>query len=360
MSTKAIELALRTDVPILLLGEPGIGKTKAVEGIAREQNRPLVTVLASIREPSDFSGLPVVTKDGGVKLAAPMWADELGENGILFLDEMNTAPPAVQAALLRVALDKVVGEKRLSRGVRVVAAINPQEYAANGFDLAPPLANRFMHISFQLKPDEWANNFPEYWGFPPVITGVDPQTWGEKRGLIAAFISTRPTMLLQFPKEESRRCGAWASPRTWDFASRVLAVSSDPDDILLGFTGTIGEGAAMEFNTWLRNLDLPNPEDVIKNCKKFEVPKRADKVFAILSGVISAIKNKPDEARWTAGWTVIGKVIDAGFPDVSAMWARSLVALNFQNNEKKYNFEFPDELKKFLPIFRAAKIRVNG
>lgn len=355
--SQMIRLALKIDQPILVSGAPGTGKTKTIEAIGREDGRPVVTVLASIREPSDFSGLPVITSEGGVRLAAPMWTEELGDNGILFLDEMNSAPPAVQASLLRVCFDKVVGEKKLSKNVRIVAAINPVEYAANGFELAPPLANRFMHIEFVHKAEDWANNFPDYWGFPPQIQNLDEKAWAEKRGIVAAYISTRPTLLLQFPKDESKRTGAWPSHRSWDYASRTLAVTTNPDEIVSGFCGTVGEGAAMDFHNWLKNLDLPDPEDVLKNYKKFEVPKRPDKMFAILSGIVSCVKNNPKEDRWVACWNIIGKVIDGGSPDVAAVWGRTLL-LSFHGN-KKFQFPYPDELAKFEAIFKAANVKVS-
>src|SRR5262245_62386462 len=98
---------------------------------------PCEVVIASIREPSDFAGLPVVVADGGVRFAPPRWARRLhgAGRGVLFLDEISTAPPAVQAALLRVVLERVVGDLELPAAVAVVAAANPPE--AGGRRLGP-------------------------------------------------------------------------------------------------------------------------------------------------------------------------------------------------------------------------------
>jgi len=94
--------------------------------MADEMGWPCETVIAAIREPSDFSGLPVV-RESQVDMAPPRWAKRLAEagRGILFLDEISTAPPAVQAALLRVVLERVVGDLELPDDVVVVAAANP-------------------------------------------------------------------------------------------------------------------------------------------------------------------------------------------------------------------------------------------
>ena len=111
---EALSLAVAARVPVLLWGPPGAGKSSAVEDMCRSIDLTFEVVIASIREPSDFSGLPVITENG-VEFAPPRWAKTLAEagNGLLFLDEISTAPPAVQAALLRVVLERVVGDLAL-------------------------------------------------------------------------------------------------------------------------------------------------------------------------------------------------------------------------------------------------------
>jgi AAA domain (dynein-related subfamily) len=104
---EAVAAAVAARVPVLLWGAPGTGKSSAVRDLAHAMSWPCEVVIASIREPSDFAGLPVV-HDGHVHFAPPRWARRLADvgHGILFLDEISTAPPAVQAALLRVVLER--------------------------------------------------------------------------------------------------------------------------------------------------------------------------------------------------------------------------------------------------------------
>ena len=124
-------MAVAARAPVLLWGAPGTGKTSAIRAMAQAMGLPCETVIASIREPSDFAGLPVVVGQG-VRFAPPAWAQRLAGagHGVLFLDELSTAPPAVQAALLRVVLERVVGDLELPAEVAVVAAANPPEQAA--------------------------------------------------------------------------------------------------------------------------------------------------------------------------------------------------------------------------------------
>jgi MoxR-like ATPase len=134
-------------IPVLYTGHPGIGKTSMLEAAFASLGLECETIIASLREPSDFAGIPF-PQDGVTKMLAPWWAYRLSQKrGALLLDEINTAAPSVQAALLRVCLDKIVGDTALHPDTAIVAAMNPADTAAGGWDLAPPLANRFMHIA---------------------------------------------------------------------------------------------------------------------------------------------------------------------------------------------------------------------
>src|ERR1039457_4899786 len=129
-TVEALGVAVAARVPVLLWGAPGTGKTSVIRSMASGLGWPCETVIASIREPSDFAGLPVVVGEG-VRFAPPTWARRLAEagRGLLFLDELSTAPPAVQAAPLPGALERGGGglglPSRARRGPAAGAARSP-------------------------------------------------------------------------------------------------------------------------------------------------------------------------------------------------------------------------------------------
>ena len=130
-------------------------------------------MIASIREPSDFAGLPIIDRGDGsrapsVVFAPPSWATALADagRGLAFFDEISTAPPAVQAAMLRVVLERTVGDLTLPDDVSIVAAANPPDQAADGWDLSPPLANRFCHLDWPVDARTVAAGFAGGWPTP--------------------------------------------------------------------------------------------------------------------------------------------------------------------------------------------------
>lgn len=336
----ALSIAVQARIPVLLWGSPGTGKSSAVRQLGEALGLPVEVVIASIREPTDFAGLPVVA-EGGVRFAPPSWAVRLAEagRGILFLDELTTAPPAVQAALLRVVLERTVGDLRLPDDVAVVAAANPPDEAAGGWDLSLPLANRFVHLQWKVSPLRWADGFTSGWE-PPLGVKV-PEHWTAQlpfaRELVAAFIRRRPSLLVDVPRDTSYEENgglAWPSPRSWELLARALAAARAAgasaavrEHLVLG---AVGPGAGREFLAALAEGRLWDVERALRNPGRFRIPERPDVVHAFLeqlcARVTDGLSGEKGEQLWRAGWKVIARVATERGADVVAPFALNLAA----------------------------------
>ncbi|MER6776143.1 MULTISPECIES: MoxR family ATPase [unclassified Streptomyces] len=336
---EALTLAVAADLPVLLWGEPGIGKTAALTQLAASLDLPLTTVIASVHEPSDFSGLPIIGDDPavhGVPMAPPDWAVRLvrAGRGLLFLDELSTAPPAVQAALLRLVLERRIGALQLPSGVRIVAAANPRSSAADGWELSPPLANRFVHLQWTHDHDVVVRGLGGTWPratLPRLDPSQLPRAVDHARRAVCGLLAARPTLVHRLPSGETRRGGPWPSPRSWEMTLHLIAFAtaagSSRDVLSLLVRGTVGDGPGLELLASMDRMDLPDPEELLADPAAAVLPERGDLRQAVLDAVVEAVRKRPEEARWDAAWALLVRALETGAPDLVVVPATSLAAL---------------------------------
>jgi hypothetical protein len=336
---EALTLAVAADLPVLLWGEPGIGKTAALTQLADSLDLPLTTVIASVHEPTDFSGLPVIGADPavhGVPMAPPDWAVRLvrAGRGLLFLDELSTAPPAVQAALLRLVLERRVGALRLPPEVRIVAAANPRASAADGWELSAPLANRFVHLQWTFDHDVVLRGLGGTWPHT-VLPRLDPTGLPHAvtyaRRAVCGLLTARGSLVHQLPTTETRRGGPWPSPRTWEMAIRLVAfgtaAGASRDVLSMLVRGVVGDGPGLELLAHLDRMELPDPEDLLAAPGEAVLPDRGDLRQAVLDGVVAAVRQRPERERWDAAWAVLVRALETGAPDLVVVPATTLARL---------------------------------
>lgn len=259
------------DQPVFLWGPPGVGKSQVVAEVAHSAGRRLIDLRAVLLDPVDLRGLPRIDESGLAHWAPPAFLPRKGpqeEAGILFLDELNAAPPLVQAACYQLVLDRKLGEYELPSGWAILAAGNRETDRAVTHRMPSALANRFVHLDFDVDVDDWlawaarANILPE----------------------VAAFIRFRPSLLLHFDPKDGEK--SFASPRTWEFASRMLAAGTNPATRYDLVRGAVGEAAASEFMGFLEVWkELPDPAAVLKAPATAPVPDEPAALYAISQSV---------------------------------------------------------------------------
>ncbi|WP_214318114.1 AAA family ATPase [Nonomuraea sediminis] len=358
---EALTLAVAADLPVLLWGEPGIGKTAALQQLAEALDLPLTTVIASVHEPSDFSGLPVVGDDPavqGVPMAPPDWAVRLAHagRGLLFLDELSTAPPAVQAALLRLVLERRVGALRLPAGVRIVAAANPRSSAADGWELSPPLANRFVHLQWRHDHDVVVRGLGGTWPRAS-LPWLDPERLSEAvtfaRRAVCGLLTARPDLVHRLPNNEAHRGGPWPSPRSWEMALCLTAFATAADaskDVLsMLVRGTVGDGPGLELLAAMDRMDLPDPEALLADPATAELPQRGDLRQAVLDGVVAAVRKRPEKGRWDAAWALLVRALETGAPDLVVVPASTLAAL------RRADWKVPASIERLAGVVSLSR-----
>lgn len=347
----------RAGVSVLLLSSPGMGKTSLVRALSESRGEPCETVLGSIREPADFGGMPMVTDEGAI-LHPPAWARRLvaARSGIAFLDELTTCPPAVQAAMLAVSLDRMVGDLALPDGVQIVAGANPPECAAGGYELDPPLANRFCHVAFAPSSEDWLTGMSSGWTMPTTrAVAADAGTRATRRGEVIGFLRVRPDLLDAMPDDPSKRGGAWPSRRTWTMLADCLPYVRDDDaDAVHALAyGLVGEGAATEFLAWREAMDLPSPPELIADPSLIDyATERPDRVWAALSAVATWAASEGTKKAWTDAWGPLTAAAEhAG--DVAGAVARSLAV------SRPASASVPASAKVFRSMLTAAGLPVR-
>lgn len=369
-SKTAVALAIQAQLPPLLISEPGAGKTAFIHSIGKQLGSVVVPLYGSCRTPEDIGGYPLsdITNKTINLIPAGDWQKRLSElaakragedvAGILFLDELSCLNGAMQAAVMALIHEGRAGDVVFPPSIVRCAAMNPADQAAGGFDLAAPLANRMIHIPWATDTNTVIQGFMDDW--PEISIPRLPSNWREyKRGiqaLVASFFRHMPQRCHAFPNEESKRSEPWPSPRTWyEFVVPSLAaceaakVNDEVEMILVA--GSIGEGTALEFLTWRRNLDLKDPEELLKDPKLFEIYDRPDKTFATLNGVVAAAVGNLTPARWENAWKILFHCAEKGHVDLAAAACRALAKNRKGNlpNVQKY-------LKPFQPLLEAAGI----
>ena len=268
--------------PLYIWGAPGVGKSQIVKQASEKLGIELRDVRAVLLDPVDLRGLPKIDDNNVTTWSAPDFLPSSGQ-GILFLDELNAAPPLVQASCYQLILDRRIGEYELPEGWYVIAAGNRETDRAVTSRISSALANRFTHVEFNVNLEDWVR-----WALSNNI-----------REEVIAFLRFRPVLLHDFdPKRDEK---AFPTPRSWEFVSEILKTGVNEDLLFELISGTVGKGAASEFVGFLKIFnELPDPEDLIEKKSDWQPPEDEPALLYALSQVIAS---KADTER-------IGKILD--------------------------------------------------
>jgi len=280
------------DVPRLMIwGHPGIGKTDIVRHSALkvfsnsvvhlklkgiDYSKLVKTLYLLLYDPTDIKGYPTLKEDSTVWLP-PSFLPKKGrdlDKGVIFLDELPSAPSLVQVSAHRLVLERQIEDYKLPDGWFVVSAGNYIGESAT-HKMYPALCNRFIHVNLEADLEDW-----KIWAYA-----------NDVRTEVISFLNWKPSLLLDMNTAKVSR--AFPTPRTWKMVSDILNLHLETSLTLEVIQGAVGEGAGREFIAYLKLYkDLPDANKVLK---ENIVPQEPSQLFAVIGGIVEIYKRKPRE-----------------------------------------------------------------
>jgi len=271
------------DMPAMMIwGAPGIGKSDIVKQAAakafinttvelRLRGMDYDHFVKDIRlllcDPVDLRGLPAIQADRAIWLPPTFLPKEDRDmrKGVVFLDEIPSAPPMVQTAAHSLVLDRRVGEYKVLDGWFILGAGNRRTDKALVYEMLDPLRTRFVEVELEIDQEEWKD-----WAYANSI-----------RHEVISFLNFRPSMLLDLDATSKAK----ATPRTWAMVSSLLNAGFTDELLRELVKGTVGEGAAAEFYGFLMLFTkIPNPDDILRG--QNIVPEEPSMLYALCGALV--------------------------------------------------------------------------
>lgn len=325
----ALAVAYEANVPVLIWGLPGEGKTAAITTFAKDREVGCSVLVISQRDPTDINGLPIVNEEGTVEIQPPKWLRDANANpgSIVLFDELNLGSPATRGVSLRIVNERVAGDTALHPSIRIIAIANPPEVAEDGWELGAPMSNRFLHLH------DWALDQSSFaagllsgsWPQVPVLEIPDEaliRFREEASSAVAALVQASPDLLSQVPDSAYERQYAWPSPRSWSLCTELVAhalaagIGLADEALTILVEGAVGQVAGAQLLDLMRTLRLPSPEEILAAPDGWAVPARADQTWATLLRLLSHLQRSsaPMES-WRDGGAAIAHAASR-HPDV--------------------------------------------
>jgi len=334
---KAMLTAFKAKRPLFLWGPPGIGKSEVVAEVAAELGGAVIDLRMAQMEPTDIRGIPFYNKDiGKMDWAEPVELPDAEFASqypivVLFLDEMNSAPPSVQAAGYQLILNRKVGKYELPENVVIVAAGNRDSDKGVTYRMPMPLANRFVHL--EMRPDFTA------W-----------QTWAVTKGIhkdVVGYLSFAKQDIYDFDSKSASR--AFATPRSWTFVSDLLndEDSTDNDTLFNLVAGAVGDGLATKFMAHRKVAGrMPAPSDILSGKVTELQVKEISAMYSLTVAMCYELKDSLDNK--TADRKKFHEMADNFFAYMMKNFETELVVMGAKIALKTYKLPIePSQLKNF-------------
>ncbi len=272
---ESVDKLVDSKIPVFIWGAPGIGKSSIVKQIADEKNLNFIDLRLSLLDPTDLKGIPFFDKDN----IQAVWAKpnflpkERDSKGILFLDEINSAPPSVQASAYQLVLDRKVGDYELPKGWSIVAAGNHESDRGVVYRMPPPLANRFVHLDMEVNFEDW-------------------KKWAYKSNIDSSIIG-----FLQYDREKififdpSKNEKSFPTPRSWEYVDKIIKSSISEKLLHTIISGAVGKESATSYLAFRKVMNKLPDIGLLLDGENQEFSHDNQLLFALIIGIVSHLKS---------------------------------------------------------------------
>ena len=373
-ASPVIDLLTTADVPVILWGDPGTGKTRFVRKWAQDRGYKHHTLIGSQLEPTDIGGYPIPQPDmGGVKFVTPEWFqkirrdEENGQKWVLFLDELSCATPGVQAAMFSLICEREINNERLPDSTRLIAASNDVNVSTS-LGLTEPMLTRLAHIDWvPYSLMEVAEHSSEGWPTPHPPNMKETNQTAKKAWLlaIASIAEHRPAWSndLAHGGKVAAAGRGYPCTRSWTNLSNVLSLMGTPSEVDLGLMASVavaivGTAPGLEFTNTVRDMGLPSPEDWLSDPQNVKPLSRDDANFTVLASVAAAVDSNFTQKRWRSALDVVLNIGEQGATAVCAPAMAELVRMLEKSDvnpktgepKKRRATPTPAQLQKIAPF----------
>ncbi len=263
-------------LPTFIWGPPGIGKSSVVKQIANDYDYEFIDLRLSLLDPTDLKGIPFFDKQNNqAAWASPDFLPkDRNSKGILFLDEINTAAPSVQASAYQLVLDRKVGNYKLPENWSIVAAGNRENDRGVTYRMPPPLANRFVHLEMSVDFEDWKE-----WAYKNDIDST-----------LIGYLEFDQSRLFNFDPTKNEK--SFPTPRSWEYVHKILSSGISESLMIEAITAAVGKESAVDFMAFKKVMHkLPDIKSILE-AKIKEIDEEDTKVlFALCAAIVNSLKN---------------------------------------------------------------------
>lgn len=267
---------------VMFIGKSGVGKSDSVRQAVTKLGIAIYDMRLSTSDPTNFGML--MPENGTMVRIKPdfiSFMEQHPDGGILLLDELTSAPPAIQAPAYQVTLDRACNGFSIPDTWMVVGTGNHATDRGVTFNIAAPLMARMNIINVETTVDDFI-------------------AYGAKHGcnpLVLAFVHQFPHLLHRFDTCDHGK--PFPNPRSYMAVSDLLSLGLPPALRVESIAGDIGVEAAGNFEEFTRVYEtIPSLERIFTAPEEVDIPARLDVRYCLAMGIATRLDKKNFATAW--------------------------------------------------------------